>query len=128
MIKLKKLIREMHDSDDSAGVCLYFSGKLLSCKRTDSYWSVPKGHIHKGEDPKEGAVREFYEETKIHLDDDLELVLTGDNKDGGKFYLYKYDSNQRHIPQLDYEHEAWRYFDVNNLPYPFDKSVLEYLK
>ena len=62
MIKLKDLLFEGHnDSDDSAGICLYSTGKLLCCKRTDSYWSVPKGRLYIGEEPVEGAKRELNE-------------------------------------------------------------------
>ena len=128
MIKLKDLLFEINnDSNNVAAVCLFFSSRLLACKRTGSYWSVPKGHIRKGEDPAVGAKREFYEETKIHLGDGLKLEQTTDKEDGGKFYLYTYESDQRYTPQLDYEHEDWRYVDVNVLPRPFDESIVKYL-
>ena len=127
MIKLKDLLFEIKDTDDSAGICLYSIGKLLCCKRTDSYWSVPKGRLHIGEEPVEGAKREFTEETQIMLNGEPELVLTKNNKKG-KFYLFKFETDKQPIPHLDHEHEKWGYFDETNLPHPFDETIMEYLE
>jgi ADP-ribose pyrophosphatase YjhB (NUDIX family) len=127
MIKLKDLVLEKKDSDDSAGICLYSAGKLLCCKRTNSYWSVPKGRLHIGEEPVDGAKREFTEETQIMLNGEPELVLTK-NKNKGKFYLFRFETDKRPIPHLDHEHEEWEYFDETNLPQPFDEAIMEYLE
>jgi|TARA_B100000959_G_C14940405_1_gene607544 ADP-ribose pyrophosphatase YjhB (NUDIX family) len=128
MIKLKDLLFEGHnDSDDSAGICLYSTGKLLCCKRTDSYWSVPKGRLYIGEEPVEGAKREFTEETQIMLNGEPELVLTK-SKNKGKFHLFRFETEKRPVPHLDHEHSDWGYFDVTNLPQPFDEVIMEYIE
>ena len=66
MIKLRKILESM-DTESTAGICLFYDSKLLACKRTDSYWSIPKGHLHIGEVPSEGVQRELTEETQIVL-------------------------------------------------------------
>lgn len=127
MIKLKDLLKEQKDSDSAAGICLYFGNLLLCCKRTDSYWSIPKGHLLEGEDPEVGAKREFYEETQIDLKEDLELVKEFNNG-RGDFYLFKCNSDTKYIPQLDFEHEEWAYCNKSNLPKEFDTDIFIYIK
>jgi 8-oxo-dGTP pyrophosphatase MutT (NUDIX family) len=39
--------------------------KVKSPGSGEIYWTIPKGEIEKGEDPKEAAIRETYEETGI---------------------------------------------------------------
>ena len=128
MIKLQKLMEHFEiDSEDTAGICVIYGKKLLACKRTESYWSIPKGHIHINEVPLDGALREFTEETQVMLNGVPELVSTT-NKKSGKFYLYKYETDKRINPHLDHEHEEWGYFEVDKLPQPFDEKVLNELQ
>jgi ADP-ribose pyrophosphatase YjhB (NUDIX family) len=126
MIKLRKILESM-DTESTAGICLFYDSKLLACKRTDSYWSIPKGHLHIGEVPSEGVQRELTEETQIVLNGEPELVYTKD-KENGKFYLFKFEMNKKLIPRLDHEHEDWGYFEVTDLPKPFDETVTRYLQ
>ena len=70
MINLKNLLFERgeNDTDDTGGILYYYGDKVLLCLSSGSgKWNVPKGHIMKGEDPLDGAVREFKEETQIML-------------------------------------------------------------
>jgi bis(5'-nucleosidyl)-tetraphosphatase len=40
---------------------------LLICHKKGSYWAFPKGHGEAGEEPKETAARELYEETGLTI-------------------------------------------------------------
>ena len=90
MIKLKDLLFEgYNDTDDSAGILYYCYDEALLCLGSRSgEWNVPKGHIQIGEEPLDGSVREFTEETQIVLNGIPELVKTYKKDDGGEFYLY----------------------------------------
>ena len=128
MIKLKDLLFEGHenDSDDTGGVLYYWNDKVLLCLgQRSGKWNVPKGHIMKGEDPLEGSLREFTEETQIILNGIPELVKIHKKDNGGKFYLYMLRGEKKFIPHLNHEHSDWDYFHMNNLPVPMDSYVEE---
>ena len=130
MIKLKDLLFEGHnDTDDSGGILYYWYDKVLLCLGEDSgIWNIPKGHIMIGEEPLEGAQREFTEETQIVLNGIPELAKTYKKDNGGTFYLYVLKGRTKFNARLDHEHSGWRYFDVNNLPEPIDDWVKEVIE
>jgi hypothetical protein len=76
-----------------------------------------------GENPLEGSLREFTEETQIVLNGIPELAKTYDKDNGGLFYLFVLRGRRKFIPRLDHEHIDWGYFDVNNLPEPINDFV-----
>ena len=125
MIKLKDLLNEgFNDTEDSGGVLYYYYEETLLCLGANSgVWHVPKGHIMVGENPLEGSLREFTEETQIVLNGIPELVNTYEKDNGGLFYLFVLKGRRKFIPRLDHEHIDWGYFDVNNLPEPIDDFV-----
>ena len=127
MIKLRDLLFEGHnDSDDTGGVLYYWYDKVLLCLGSRSgKWNVPKGHIQIGEDPLDGSVREFTEETQISLNGIPELANTYKKDNGGTIYLYVLKGNRKFIPRINHEHIDWGYFDVNDLPSPIDGWVKE---
>ncbi len=49
----------------AGGVVLNPKGDVLVVRQRDGSWSLPKGHIQEGEDPKAAAIREINEETGI---------------------------------------------------------------
>lgn len=65
--------REMHYS---AGVMVSCNEKyiMMNRKNPPPGFACPAGHIDEGEDPKNAAIREVYEETGIKLDD-AEFIL-----------------------------------------------------
>ena len=127
MIKLKNLLfeRSKKDSKDSGGVLYYYGeNQVLLCLGSNSgTWNIPKGHIQIGEEPLDGSVREFTEETQIVLNAIPELVNVYKKEKGGKFYLYVLQGEKRFIPHLNHEHIDWGYFEISNLPEPIDDWV-----
>ena len=130
MLKLKDLLFEGHnDSDDTGGVLYYWYDKVLLCLGSRSgEWNVLKGHIMIGEEPLDGSVREFTEETQIVLNGIPELVNTYNKDNGGTLYLYMLKGTVKFVPRIDHEHSDWGYFDVNDLPSPIDDWVKEAIK
>lgn len=63
----------------SAGIIVKVNDKCLVCKRTaeinePSRWAIPMGGIEEGEDPKEAAYREFYEEMGVPVNEDIKSL------------------------------------------------------
>ena len=128
MIKLKDLIfeRDENDTKDSGGILYYYGDQVLLCLSAGSgKWNIPKGHMMIGEEPLEGAVREFKEETQIVLNGIPELSQTYKKDNGGTFYLYTFKGDKRFVPHLDHEHIDWGYFNKGSLPEPLDDWVKE---
>jgi 8-oxo-dGTP pyrophosphatase MutT (NUDIX family) len=128
-IKLKNLLIESQDdTDSSVGLLLLHDKQLLCLKRSDSYWSIPKGHIKIDETPIEALNRELAEETQIVLDTIPKLILTTEKENGGSFYLYVTHSSNLQTPVLNDEHEDWKYYKFYDIPEKFDFKILKHLK
>lgn len=95
------------------------------------------GGIEEGENPEEAARREFYEETNLKVNGNLDLVGFIDrfNKDGtylkGFMYVYSLEVDEEINPDLENakdggEHTECGYFSVDNLP--LDKKNDEFYK
>ena len=52
-------------TESAGGVVVSKKGKILLTNQRGNSWSLPKGHIEEGEDPKAAAIREIEEETGI---------------------------------------------------------------
>jgi ADP-ribose pyrophosphatase len=64
----------------SAGIIVKVNDKCLVCKRAaeinePSKWAIPMGGIEEGEDPKEAAYREFYEEMGVPVEQDIKSFV-----------------------------------------------------
>jgi 8-oxo-dGTP pyrophosphatase MutT (NUDIX family) len=55
----------------AGGIVFNMSNQVIMIKQVGGSWSLPKGHIDKGESPEITAIREIYEESGIT---DLTLV------------------------------------------------------
>lgn len=90
--------RFIHFTDPKVGVGVFVQneGKVLLIQRAVlpqiGKWSVPAGYVDRGEDPKETAVREVYEETNLRVKIER-LVDVFHNPDSGGsasiFILYQ---------------------------------------
>jgi 8-oxo-dGTP pyrophosphatase MutT (NUDIX family) len=110
------------------------NNKVLLCKRSPyqslpGVWSIPAGSVEKGETPREAAVREFFEETNIVIEDEEDLKLIGtanryarDNKYlKGILYVYLIETDEEIYPDLENandggEHTECGYFSLKELP------------
>lgn len=119
-----------------SGVIVKCGDEVLLCKRNATgdlpgQWSIPCGHLEKGEHPMDGIKREFKEETNYTLDNKLKLVgfVKRHNRDGsevrGLMYVFMMETDEKINPDLENaidgdEHTHCGYFDLENLP--FDKK------
>ena len=116
-----------------AGILLKYKNQCLLCKRSQGgslpgVWSVPGGHLEKGESIEEGAIREFREETGIQIIDYLDYVATLNGGSRMKFYLFMYEINKRIIPDLDEaidgdEHDECKLFTKKTLPNNVERQL-----
>lgn len=123
-----------------SGVIVKCGDEVLLCKRnaTDSLpgqWSIPCGHLEKGEHPMDGVKREFHEETNYTLDNDLKLIgfVKRHNRDGsevkGLMYVFLMETDEKINPDLENavdgdEHSMCSYFNINNLPFEDENDQL----
>lgn len=114
-----------------AGIILKHDNKVLLCKRSPekslpNTWSIPSGHVEIGESPGAGAIREFYEETNIELDNEIDFIgfvnkykRNGTKK--GHMFVFKKDIETKQDPDLEkaqdgFEHTECKYFSTEYLP------------
>ena len=88
------------------------------------------GHIEKGETFKEGAHREFQEETKLDIDINSLVYLTTlkDSKYNRILKLYTIELSGQPEPTLDDEHVDWGYYDSKSLPHPIEDNLRQELE
>jgi 8-oxo-dGTP pyrophosphatase MutT (NUDIX family) len=115
-----------------SGVLVKHNDEVLMCKRNNKgtlpgVWSIPAGGIDNGETPYNAAIREFYEETNIKIDNDINFIgiLTRTNRSGkkikGLLYVFLMESDEKIIPDLKNakdgdEHIGCSYFNRETLP------------
>lgn len=124
-----------------SGVLVKTKNKVLLCKRNNKgelpgEWSIPSGGIKEGESPVLAAKREYYEETNIVLDGNLELIgmLGKSTRDGQKYkgllYVYLNNQDEENLPDLEEavdgdEHTECSFFSRNELPKPLGSQLKE---
>jgi len=121
-----------------AGIIVRCNNKVLLCKRNSDtslpgHWSCPAGSVEKDEDPKDGAIREFMEETDLPVVGDIEFaaIIKRTNRDGsevkGNMYCYLMNVDEEIYPDLENapdgdEHTECGYFGKDELPEPMTKQ------
>jgi 8-oxo-dGTP pyrophosphatase MutT (NUDIX family) len=110
-----------------SGIIVQVGDKVLLAKRNNlgsfpGMWSIFGGRVEEGEETKDAAKREFFEETGIDIDNkELEFVgviprYTRDgSKTKGMMYVYRLRSEIELKPDLENaidgeEHTEWGYF------------------
>ncbi|MBN1112393.1 MAG: NUDIX domain-containing protein [Bacteroidales bacterium] len=93
----------------AGGIVENKQGKLLFINRLEK-WDLPKGHLEKGEEPEQGALREVEEECGIssmtiekYIDSTYHIYHTKGVAVLKKTYWYKmnYSGNEQLIPQTE---------------------------
>jgi len=144
-LKIYDLLRKAAKDDTSevATIAVCDGDSLLMGKRRDNgRWTLPGGHLDKGEEKNEGAVRELFEEAGIKVDaKDLKYLgskdvttFTGKKK---KIHAFKYNwEGERPTTKNDPDKEVgkWEWIDckggivpteiVENSHTPVDKNCV----
>ena len=134
--KLIDLIIEIKKPSLIGGVIVKSEGQVLLVRRSETaskypnFWAVPMGHVKSGETSKEGAYREFYEETKLDIDPNSLVYLTvlKDSNYNRILKIYTTELEGQPEPELDEEHSDWSYYDVKSLPHPMEDNLRQELE
>ena len=134
--KLIDLITEIEKPKRIGGVIVKSEGKILLLRRSEiagkypNFWAPASGHVESGETFKEGAYREFKEETKLDIDPNSLVYLTTlkDSKYNRILRLYTIELSGQPEPTLDEEHRDWGYFDPKSLPHPIEDNLRQELE
>lgn len=115
-------------------------GRLLVIRRSgtnylDGYWSIPAGHVDKGETAISACVREVHEEVGLTLDADelaFLLVQQKSGKDGEErvdfFFKASWDGSEQPRVNAPYELDTVNWVHPSHLPEPFAPYVLAALQ
>jgi 8-oxo-dGTP pyrophosphatase MutT (NUDIX family) len=114
-----------------SGVILKHKDEVLLCKRAPdkslpNIWSIPSGKIESGESPGVAALREFYEETNLKLNKNLDFVgflnkYKKNKTKKGHMFVFLFDSDKKLEPDLKeakdgWEHTSCKYFKQDEIP------------
>ena len=120
MIKLSTLLEKHPDDIDStSGVIIESNNKILIMTKTEGGYTIPKGHMRKGETPRQAMHRELKEETQITLPTEPKFLYKVErpiDKGGDYMYVFHYKSDKELQPTLDHEHTDWGYYDKDTIP------------
>jgi ADP-ribose pyrophosphatase YjhB (NUDIX family) len=126
-------------SKSAGGVVLNKRGQVLVVNQRGKSWSLPKGHIEKGEEPLEAARREIHEESGLA---DLKYIrplgsyerhrigLSGGENRGEKKHLtfFLFEANGETLKPLDPDNPEARWVDRDKaaeiLTHPKDREFL----
>jgi len=115
----------------NAGVILKCRNEVLLCKRSPdkslpNIWSIPSGGIENDESPGYAAIREFYEETNIELNINLDFIgfidiFSEEKIKKGIMFVFLQETKNKKEPNLNkasdgQEHTECKYFKKENIP------------
>ena len=129
MIKLSTLLEKHPDDIDStSGVIIESNNKILIMTKTEGGYTIPKGHMRKGETPRQAMHRELKEETQITLPTEPKFLYKVErpiDKGGDYMYVFHYKSDKELKPTLDHEHTDYSYIPISEVPdiYYLDKFI-----
>jgi 8-oxo-dGTP pyrophosphatase MutT (NUDIX family) len=123
---------------ESSGIVVQFNDKVLLCQRSDNgKWAVPMGGVEEGEDPKDAAYREFYEETNLEITDPIKFLGRIKRYKSGKIKsilnMYHFEVNDEIKPNLlhaedGFEHTECGYYNKKQISMlNMEKSLKEFI-
>jgi 8-oxo-dGTP diphosphatase len=106
---------EVKDSEKvSKAVIIKEDGALLLLRskgqKFPGKWDLPGGHIHVGEDPKDGLIREVKEETGVTLAEPIEKLYEENN-----MTFYRAQMPDQEIT-LSHEHDEHKFVTKDSVP------------
>ena len=110
----------------AGGIILNKANKVVIVNQNHDSWSLPKGHIDKGETPIIAAIREIYEETgianpvlikKIGYYDRYRIGLDGqdDLSELKTIHIFLFESNQKKLVPIDKNNPEAKWIDIHEV-------------
>lgn len=121
-----------------AACYIEYENNILFLKRAEEKseggkWGVPAGKIEKGEDAREGVIRETFEETGIVVNDE-QLIYLGKifiRKPKTDYVYHMFHNKSARLPEviLNHEHQEYRWLSIEKAPtFPLMAGGLESLQ
>jgi ADP-ribose pyrophosphatase YjhB (NUDIX family) len=122
---------------DAAGLLVKLGGLILLgrrskvCESLSGYWAIPGGAIELNESPKDAALREFFEETDVEINQQISYLTKFSTPSGGTFFVYYTEIQNLIFPSSEakdaFEHDEWGFFKIqkNCLPTPITKETIK---
>jgi ADP-ribose pyrophosphatase YjhB (NUDIX family) len=114
------VFEDLAKAEDEPGVALVTAyndqGELLLGRRRDNEkWTLPGGHLNPGEDPRDGAERELYEETGLRPTS-LSFLKEYVTASGVKLHCFSAYVTGKPHSELDPDDEVseWKWVDVSD--------------
>lgn len=126
-----------------SGVAILKGSSILLAKRIEvcpinktkipyaGYWSVFTGSSEPNESPRQCAVREVFEETKIKIKTKDLAPVHVFQQEYRLFHLFCYRTHELITPSLNFEHTEYGWFDINSLSgftEKIDHNLIEVIK
>ncbi len=116
----------MKKTYSAGGVVTNKKGQILVVNQNWNSWSLPKGHIDKGEEKLEAAIREIYEESGIRKLTFVSELPTyerykisldgGDDKSELKvIYMFLFTTNEEELKPVDPDNPEARWVEKDEV-------------
>lgn len=128
----------MKYTQSAGGIVINKRGQILVADQGGKSWSLPKGHIEKGEDILEAAKREIYEETGVNK---LKLIKSlgsykrtniNNPNEIKTIYMFLFETDQEELKPVDHHNHEARWVDKDKvadlLTHPKDKEFIQSIK
>lgn len=134
---------EQVKTETAGGVVISKKKKVLVVSQRGSSWSLPKGHIEKGEDAKTAAIREIEEETGIlrltfikelgsYVRYKIGLDGRDDTRELKKIHMFLFKTDELKLAPQDTNHPEARWVDPDDvealLTHPKDKAFFKNIR
>jgi len=119
-------IKNTQKVECAGGIIINQFNKIAIVNQNHDSWSLPKGHIDKGETTINAAIREIYEETgiinptlikKIGVYERYRIGLDGndDFSELKTIHIFLFESNQKILSPIDKNNPEARWIDIKEV-------------
>jgi len=119
-------IKNTQKVECAGGIIINQFNKIAIVNQNHDSWSLPKGHIDKGETAINAAIREIYEETgiinptlikKIGVYERYRIGLDGndDFSELKTIHIFLFESNQKILSPIDKNNPEARWIDIKEV-------------
>ncbi len=133
-------IKNIQKVECSGGIIINQFNKIAIVNQNYDSWSLPKGHIDKGETPIDAAIREIYEETgiinptlikKIGTYERYRIGLDGndDLSELKTIHIFLFQSNQKKLKPIDKNNPEAKWINIKEVEnYLTHKEDIKFFK
>tara|TARA_B100001113_G_scaffold350182_1_gene346882 strand:- start:797 stop:1225 length:429 start_codon:yes stop_codon:yes gene_type:complete len=118
--------KNIHKAECAGGIIINQLNKIAIVNQNHDSWSLPKGHIDKGETAIDAAIREIYEETgiinpalikKVGVYERYRIGLDGndDLSELKRIHIFLFKSTQKILKPIDKNNPEAKWIDIKEV-------------